>query len=505
MKAPATDARCDVRASRSPVSVLAVAFLGALACGGAAADVTVVPRPTGPALSIVAGGALTDTVGALPLQALKVNATVDGKPASNIVIHFAAPLAADGNPHDLNAYSVQFAPLLGSAFDSVINVTTDGDGNATVRIRFGHVAATRAVLVTAPSLSLSATSSYTVLPGAATRVRMSVTDSQVYVGSGYRLGATVADQWGNSRTDAITYAYPHGVVAIRNDSVIGVGFGRANIAMTAGAVRDSTLVSIIPHGILLGQVDSNIVTFELDGSSFTTNAEARQFNWLTPQASWGPLHSVLAVDARGAGSSFTLIDSTGGLRHIPNPSGMTRVGQGRFTPDGQWIYFSGNRTGFTGWDVWRMHPDGSGAEVIRQGESNYPDAWWISVAPDGAHVVMNPYIIGSGIGTLVYSTNPVNVVAQTYNVIPATFTPASNELLGISAANAINMTALDGSNLRKFTSGRFASGVSWSSDGQWFVTGTVSGYTKLLLVNYRTAEVLPIHYSKFVGSPEWRP
>ncbi len=61
-----------------------------------------------------------------------------------------------------------------------------------------------------------------------------------------------------------------------------------------------------------------------------------------------------------------------------------------YTPDGDWIWFNGERNGSV--DLWRAHPDGSGLERMTQDAAVN---WFPHPSPDGRHVVYLAYPPGT--------------------------------------------------------------------------------------------------------------
>ena len=57
-----------------------------------------------------------------------------------------------------------------------------------------------------------------------------------------------------------------------------------------------------------------------------------------------------------------------------------------YTPDGQWIWFNGERAGAV--DLWRIHPDGTGLERMTDDAAVN---WFPHPSPDGQHVVYLAY------------------------------------------------------------------------------------------------------------------
>ncbi len=70
-----------------------------------------------------------------------------------------------------------------------------------------------------------------------------------------------------------------------------------------------------------------------------------------------------------------------GFDHVDGPD---------YTPDGQWIWFNGERGGRV--DLWRVRPDGSGLERMTEGETV---DWFPHPSPDGRRVLFLAYPPGT--------------------------------------------------------------------------------------------------------------
>ncbi|WP_420858507.1 TolB family protein [Marivivens marinus] len=71
----------------------------------------------------------------------------------------------------------------------------------------------------------------------------------------------------------------------------------------------------------------------------------------------------------------------GGFDHVDGPD---------YTPDGNWIWFNGERDGQV--DLWRVHPDGTGLERMTDGPTV---DWFPHPSPDGRHVLLLAYPKGT--------------------------------------------------------------------------------------------------------------
>ena len=86
----------------------------------------------------------------------------------------------------------------------------------------------------------------------------------------------------------------------------------------------------------------------------------------------------IATCPAGAGDETILIEGGG---HYDGPD---------YTPDGAWIWFNSDRGGQM--NLWRIRPDGTGAEEMTNGASV---DWFPHPSPDGAHVLYLAYPPGT--------------------------------------------------------------------------------------------------------------
>lgn len=107
---------------------------------------------------------------------------------------------------------------------------------------------------------------------------------------------------------------------------------------------------------------------------------------------WSPDGARLAyVGVRRAGQPISLYTcALDGSDEICLAEDFDHIDGPDYTPDGQWIWFNGEKGGAV--DLWRIRPDGSGLERM-----THDDAvnWFPHPSPDGEHVVYLAYPAGT--------------------------------------------------------------------------------------------------------------
>ena len=96
--------------------------------------------------------------------------------------------------------------------------------------------AKRESYVTCPELGLSDTAKFTVLPGQASRVVVRTRDTTVFAGVSYTIDAYASDNYGNRRSDAVSYTASVNVASVNSTGRVTVGsaIGRGSVAVQRG-------------------------------------------------------------------------------------------------------------------------------------------------------------------------------------------------------------------------------------------------------------------------------
>lgn len=493
--------------------------------------------PRTPVMYVRSGADVSDTVFASLGDPLVVEIIGEhGKPVPGIVVRFQAVPLSDPHAPWWGSTWVSLGDSITRADKQFIFDTTDARGHASAYVHFGAVAGSGTmVTINAPALDVDATAAFTIQPGAPAGVTVAPSDSAMYVGQSYTLRGAVVDRWGNPRTDPVSYhAATTTAVALGAAGTISAReIGRSYVAVTAGAWRDSAWVSVVPHGRIVAARPRRfaadtalVVLMNLDGS------DARHFPvlyWADPNADWAPSGTNLVMQTGGQpgevaahivrfeldGATHSIVDSTLGL-------------QGQFFPqystDGAWVYFAGGPPGLQGHtELWRVHPDGTGAARIGEPAGYYKGDTQPSPSPDGRHVVFTTSryncCYGLTVRVLDMTTGAIDSLgAQHGTPLPGMtprWSPVDENLIvyGNANDNYNNVSALtlfamrpDGSDRHAITPPNVAVRPSfdWSPDGKWIIAQSF-GTDVLELIEVATGRTLPLGFTKGMEQPAWRP
>ena len=461
------------------------ALLIAVACRD-----TTSPGSPGSPLGIVAGNNATDTVLTKLSQSLVVEVRGgNGLPVTGVVVRFSSlPTTSQFNA------PVMMAPLTSNYYSTFVADSTDSHGRAAVVVQLGVQAGTAKILVDVPELNLQDTARYTVLPGAAAQIAISIRDTMVTTGAQYSLSAAAADRFGNKRPDdKISYVSRSSVATVdAAGKVTAVQEGRGTILVQTGSATDSAQLSVVPLRAMAVWGGGKLFTENTDGSQstvLTTSSDAS----LYPQ--WSPDGSkVLIYEADpGSNARISTVDMNGARTLVIGPSdSLWAASYGRFTRDGSWIYFTGIGKTEYGFVTYRIKPDGTQLERIgpdnSEGGSLRPD-----VSPDGATEIFQSSagIIGS-----------MNIATHTITSFGVTgsfprYSPDGSQIAylapGQNGATQLFVMRADGTNQRQVSPANAyywdLGGVDWSPDGQWLLS---SNYSQLELVRVSDGLRLPL-------------
>lgn len=364
---------------------LALALL--TACGG---DVPTEAVNT-PAIRLVAGSSVTDTVAARPLQPLVIEVRgADGKALQGAAVRVAAiPLGgewAGGQMRD----EVAVAYLSSDPFGGLVSGTTNAQGQVSFRVIMGPVAGPGRVVVSVPALGLQDTARFTIRPGAPAAVRSEPADTALFIGRTLKLRATVIDRFGNRRDDPLAFSVTGVGASVSEGTVSGSSFGRAAVIARAGERSDTSYVSVVPQATIAayGLGNSNqrlsLFTLDLDGSNLKKVRDT-QVGAEMP-AAWSTDGKHLVYQDTRADHTRQLyvheMESGASRRFLAAADQMEVESWPRRSWDGEWVYFAGGNNGER--HIYRARRDGTGKERISPAGAPYQ--WEAAPSPDGRQV-----------------------------------------------------------------------------------------------------------------------
>lgn len=458
-------------------------------------------------LVIISGGSVTDTILARLTQPLVVEyRDSTGAVRSGVPIHIDRPVGG-----------VALRRSLGdSVFRAAITDTTDANGQVRVYVALGIVAGLAWVRATTTT-GLADSTSFTILPGALARVMLAPVDTAVHVGGSVTLRGKTFDSWGNERTDALQWSAAGDVVAATQPGTFrGSRVGRTMVTARTGAVADSIWLNVVPRGTIAAIFQSSIigtpqyvVIFNTDGTGYQrVNIGADCAHGLQ----WSPAGDRLFFGRNAApGVCFTqrlYHESPGGAatRLRPDTGSLAGEFSPRPTSDGQWIYFSGRPDHQNG-EIWRVRPDGTGAERVGPASGFSDIDQHPAPSPDGTIVVyaswrdLEPAVNLRVLNTTTRAVSDLGVIGMTPSWSP------NGDSLAFRRGDEHFLVAADGSGERFLANTRGASDqpppVSWSPDGHWVVF--LAPDNRLVLFEVATSMALPLGWTGELTYPSWRP
>lgn len=506
---------------RGSFVLLAVLGLVAVACDGGPTQ-----PPGTPGISV--SGIATDTIGSLLRAPLVVQVTdAAGRPAVGTAVHLRAELITDPHGRWPDSPGLRLANTAdgGSSYAS-LDLVTDLEGTVRAYVKLGGIAGPAAVEIEAPSHGFTASAPYTILPGRPVGVSVLPRDTSVYAGGSFAIHATVVDRFGNARpADPLTLSVDDPSVAgLASGRLTGVAFGRAAlVARHEEGFTDTAFVSVVPTGHLVTMRDRvagtdpwRLVYLDLDGSGYR-EVEAR------PQdrhPRWLPTGDGILVVGDGDGvsglSHVTVVDAGGRRRLVPDSIDLAQTADPEPGGDG-WIYFAGDPpVGQRYTEIWRIRPDGAGAERVSEPAGYYHGFGAPSLSSDGRLLayMATTENIWPALRVRTLSSGAVLDFGNGIRGEAPSFSPTDPELLvlGVPAAGSITMALeihamqADGTRLgRVSAAGRsYRAPFRWSPDGRWLVAENF-GTGALELIEYGTGLTLPLGFTEPLGAPAWKP
>ena len=343
-------------------------------------EVLIAPDPGHAGLQVVAGGDVTDTIEAQPLQALIAEVRgSDGQPAQGLVVRFESLPSADTTRRtDAAVYVCQLtAPTCGQTSTLLTSAslfatdTVDAKGRAKAIVRLGRIPGKAFVRISVPELGLVDTVAYTVLTGAPGGVRGSAADTGLTIGATAVLRGRVVDRYNNPRAELPAMSAGPGVAFTldpASGTITGTAMGTQYAFFRFGAYVDSTIVRVVPPGRLVVWVPGRgaVRLVDLNGTGVVQTVIASSVTsdlGVYPRFD-GTRQRVTLHVGPGPSSTVTVVDTLGTNRRDIGAVFTTIVNE-RQLSDGTLLVVGRLTTeaAATPFSLWRVGPDNAVTRV----------------------------------------------------------------------------------------------------------------------------------------------
>jgi Tol biopolymer transport system component len=412
-------------------------------------------------VNVVAGALVTDTVLAAPGQPVVVEVRdADGRVVRGAVVRFESELPPDTTrPYEYAMYVCAVRPTRCGIEDegrddgayygteTFAIDTTDASGRAQASLRFGTVAGPTGVVVKAVAAGLVDTVAYTVAAGSVAGVVFTPEDTVLFAGVSYHPAARATDRFGNPRPDAVTID----------------GSGLTRVTSASG---------------------------DNDGAA----------------PSWSPDGSRIAFHDGGYDQAELYTVTMAGDRVRLAPTAPAKMAMwGKFSPDGQWVYYHGQPTNGQPYRLYRARSDGSAIELVSS-DTATDFEWRGSPSPDGTRVVYTRGVYWGS--TMLYVLDLATGVSTPLGVggQSARWSPDGSLIAFVESSDGGTLSVIrrDGAGLRRISPPDrwYAVGFDWSPDGKWIIA---RGSAELELIDVDAGSALPLPFGARFVQPSWKP
>lgn len=454
---------------------------------------------TGPGdaqLELHAGYGVTDTAQHKPPQALVADVGYAGRR-----VHFQSLPVSPDDPTP----SMYVSKLDASSFQVEITETSNARGRAAARIQLGTRAGQGGIIVSLPDLGLADTAFYTVLPASPCDLVFESGDTALSLGSTFSLEANVVDRHGNRRPDLVDFQVEGSAVELDPSGIVTAQtLGQAEIIARAAELADTIQIGVVPVATVAASTEETaaFVLRSLDGveHSYLNVSVGGRYDRRVPD--WAPSGDRIMFETE---NRLYVLDLDGQLERLIVPGyGIVEETWPQYSPDGAWIYFSGNPgQPDDAWELWRVRADGVGPERVGPAAETHRWDLWASPSPDGTEIVYStgsPYygwtlqILDLGTG----SGRSLDLAGECPRWSPL------GDLIAYVNAGVVFVVRPDGTDMHHISplNRGYQVCIDWSPDGHYVLARANHGID---VIQIETGEAVRLPNSAELHYPSWRP
>jgi hypothetical protein len=390
-----------------------------------------------------------------------------------------------------------------SAGTDSLRVTTGADGLAEVAVTYGPRAGTARLLLRTPEAADEVVYEF---PAGDVRRLLAWATVAAYAGDTLTVRWETRDATGRRvfGDPAVTVLDTAVASLITADAALAKRTGSTWARVVQGALADSVPIAVVPHGRLGARAVSTWKDFDLDGTGQSTGF-GTALTFAGPR--YSPSGDSLAYTESGHVRLRTPAPVT--TQPVPAALGFTADQSPCWSADGRWLYFTGVTATESRSEIWRIHPDGTGAERVGPLAATGENDDQASVTADGSLLAFttNRSLDGGAPTVRVIATSSGAVVwAGPAGSLPR-FSP-DGTTLAFNAGGALFLAHSDGTGLRRLVPALtgFSGQLAWSPDSRWLAVARPDSAATppyLYLVDTDTDVAIRLPYTFGWAMPDW--